>query len=123
MPFNIRMGVPEMEEFWNDLTSQKDKNFLDKNEEILLKKLAKTLNYLSQNPRHNSLSSHEIEPLSKKYGIKVWQSYLENNKPAAGRIFWVYGPRKDDITIIGIEPHPEDKKSKGYDKIKLSNLE
>ena len=37
-------------------------------------------------------------------------SYLENHKPVAGRIFWVYGPDKNDITIIGIEPHPNDKK-------------
>jgi hypothetical protein len=53
--------------------------------------------------------------------MKVWQSYLENNKSAAGRLFWVYGPDKEDITIIGIEPHPEDKKN-GYTKIKLSDL-
>ncbi len=27
---------------------------------------------------------------------------------------------KSDITIIGLEPHPEDKKSAGYEKVKLS---
>jgi hypothetical protein len=122
MPFNIRMGVPEMEEFWNDLTSRKENNLLDKDEEKFLKKLAKILGYLSQNPKHNSLVSHEIGVLSKRYGMKVWQSYLENNKPSAGRIFWVYGPGKTDITIIGIEPHPEDKKNKGYEKVRLSNF-
>lgn len=37
------------------------------------------------------------------------------------RMFWVYGPEKDEITIIGLEPHPEDKK-KAYDRIKLSEL-
>ncbi len=51
----------------------------------------------------------------------MWQSYLENNTPSAGRLFWVYGPEKKDITIIGIEPHPDDKKS-GYEKIKLSSV-
>jgi hypothetical protein len=122
MPFDIRMCVPEMEKFWNDLTKRKDENQLDKNEEKFLKKLAKIFVYLSQNPKHNSLASHEIEALSKRYGLKVWQSYLENNKPAAGRIFWVYGPGKNDITIIGLEPHPDDKKSKGYEKVKLSKL-
>lgn len=116
------MGIPEMEEFWTDLTSRKDKNLLGKDEEKFLKKLAKIFGYLSQNPKHNSLFSHEIEVLSKRYGMKVWQSYLENNKPSAGRIFWVYGSGKTDITIIGIEPHPEDKKSKGYEKVKLSSL-
>lgn len=122
MPFDIRMGIPEMEEFWNDLISRKDKDKLDRREEKFLKKLSKILEYLSQNPKHNSLSTHEISVLTIRYGIKVWQSYLENNKPAAGRIFWVYGPGKNDITIIGIEPHPDDSKSKGYNKVKLSSI-
>ena len=42
---------------------------------------------------------------------------------SAGRIFWVYEPGKEDITIIGIEPHPEDKKNGGCDKVRLSELE
>lgn len=41
--------------------------------------------------------------------MKVWQSYLENNTPSAGRVYWVYYP-KGSITIIGIEPHPNDNK-------------
>ena len=28
-----------------------------------------------------------------------------------------------DITIIGLEPHPEDKKNGAYDRILLSNLQ
>ena len=54
--------------------------------------------------------------------MKVWQSYLENNTPAAGRIFWVYGPDRGDITVIGLEPHPNDK-SNAYEKITLSSME
>jgi len=65
---------------------------------------------LSNNPRHPGLQSHEIEPLSRRYGLKVWQSYLENNTPGAARMYWVYGPNPQAITIIGLEPHPEDKK-------------
>lgn len=53
--------------------------------------------------------------------MKVWQSYLENRPPAAGRIFLVYGPNRGDITIIGIEPHPNDK-SNAYDTITLSSM-
>ena len=26
------------------------------------------------------------------------------------RMYWVYGPDQKDITIIGLEPHSEDKK-------------
>ena len=42
------------------------------------------LGYLSADPRHNSLSSHEISDLSRKHGLKIFQSYLENNTPGAG---------------------------------------
>ncbi|MCK4542889.1 MAG: hypothetical protein KAU17_11700 [Spirochaetales bacterium] len=122
MTFQIRMGVPEMEHFWNDLQYKADTGVLTKTEEKFFKKLVKVLRYLSQNPRHPGLSSHDIKQLTKRYGMKVWESYLENNVPAAGRIFWVYGPEKGDITIIGIEPHPEDKKSGGYEKVSLSAL-
>ena len=38
-------------------------------------------------------------------------------------MFWIYGPSQGDITIIGLEKHPEDKKSRGYDKVKLSTVE
>ena len=37
-------------------------------------------------------------------------------------MFWVYGPDKKDITIIGLEPHPEDTKNGAYDRITLSDL-
>lgn len=30
--------------------------------------------------------------------MKIFQSYLENNTPAAGRLFWAYGPDSGDIT-------------------------
>jgi hypothetical protein len=32
-------------------------------------------------------------------------------------MFWVYGPDHKDITIIGLEPHPEDSKNGSYDRI------
>lgn len=37
-------------------------------------------------------------------------------------MYWVYGPDQQSITIIGLEPHPEDKKSNGYAKVVLSEL-
>lgn len=71
----------------------------------------------------NSLHTHEIDPLTKRYGIKVWQSYLENKRSGARRMFWVYGPNQNQITIIGLEPHPEDSKNGAYDRISLSDLQ
>ncbi|MEI8123424.1 MAG: hypothetical protein WCI20_15455 [bacterium] len=120
--YAIRMGVPEMEDHWNDISSRSDANQLNAEEMRYFKKLVKTLGYLSANPRHPGLESHEIDDLSRRYGLRVWQSYLENKTPSAGRIFWVYGPDRGEITVIGIEPHPEDKKRGAYDRIPLSRL-
>jgi hypothetical protein len=120
MPFSIRMGVPDMEALWYDLSSHKRAGKLDKAEEKFFKKWVKALGYLSANPRHNSLASHEIEDLTRKYGFKIFQSYLENKTPAAGRMFWAYGPDKGDITILAVEPHPEDDKRGAYERVKLA---
>ena len=61
MAFKIRMGVPEMEALWNDLSTRKRDGKLSKNETKFFKKLVKALGYLSVNPRHNSLASREID--------------------------------------------------------------
>lgn len=122
MPFNIRMGLPEMEALWQDLSVRKQQGKLGKDEDKFFKKLIKTLGYLAENPRHNSLASHEIDDLTRKYGRKIFQSYLENRTPAAGRIFWAYGPGRQDITVLAVEPHPEDQKRGAYQRIKLSTL-
>ena len=116
--FEIRFGVPQMLNLWNNLTNSIKNNTASKNDIKFHKKLVKVLKLLQTNPRHNSLNSHEIDILSKRVGLKVWESYLENNKPAAGRIFWVYFP-PGSITILGIEPHPNDNKHSN-EKITLS---
>ena len=118
--FNIRMGIPEMKEFWDELEKKIKDNTASKKEITLFKKLVSCFKKLALDSKYPSLCTHDIEVLTKRYGIKVWQSYFENNKPAAGRVFWVYGPNKSDITIIGLEPHPNDKKN-AYRKITLSS--
>lgn len=52
-------------------------------------------------------------PLSHKYddyigpkGEEVFESYAQNRTPGVYRIFWYYGPGKNMITVIAIEPHP-----------------
>lgn len=122
MAFHIRMGVPEMEALWNDLSARKLQGRLDRDEEKFFKKLVKALGFLGQNPRHPGLASHEIGDLTRQHGIKIFQSYLENNTPAAGRLFWAYGPDQGDITVLAIEPHPEDQKRGAYLRVKLSSL-
>ena len=120
--YNIRMGQPEMEEFWNNLKKKVRKKTASKTETKLFNKIGKTLKHISENPRYPGLNTHEISVLTERYGQKVWESYLENNKPAAGRVFWTYGPNEGDVTVIAIEPHPNDK-SNAYKKITLSKME
>ena len=122
MTYTIRMGIPEMAELWNKLQTSYRDGTINKKDAELSKKWGSALKKLAMDPFYPSLKSHEIEPLSKRYGMKVWQSYLENKKSGARRMFWVYGPDKNDITIIGLEPHPEDAKNGAYDRITLSDL-
>ena len=119
--FQIHLGIPEMEELWNRLNEKHRNGTAGKAEEKLRKQIGKAMALLSANPRHPGLHSHEISSLSARYGLKVWESYLENNTPGAGRIFWCYGPGKGDITIIGLEPHPDDK-ANSYKKVTLSSI-
>lgn len=66
----------------------------------------KTLQFLAENPRHNSLQTHEYSSLEGPNGEKVFEAYAEQNTPAAYRVFWYYGPARGIITIIAITPHP-----------------
>ena len=119
--FEIHLGIPEMEELWNSLSGKVNNGSAKRNEIKLYKRMGKAMALLSDNPRHPGLNSHEISSLTARYGMKVFESYLENNTPKAGRIFWVYGPDKKGITIIGLEPHPDDK-SNSYKKVTLSSM-
>ena len=122
MSFAIRMGIPEMSALWTDLSQKNTAGTISKKELALYNKWGKAMRLLSQDPSYPSLHTHDIEPLTKRYGVKVWQSYLENNTRRAMRMYWVYGPDRQDITIIGLEPHPEDKKNGAYDKVSLSDM-
>lgn len=115
--FTIRYGWPQIHKIMEVLEKKFQAGKLSKDERKRLKLYVKCFNQLSFDPQYPGLKSHEISKLSQKYGIKVWQSYLKNNSPAAGRVFWIYGPNKKDITICAIEPHPDPDK---YGKVKLS---
>ena len=74
-----------------------------------LKKLRKVRNCLAkleQNPRHGGLNCHIYSGLEGPDGKSVWEAYVENNTPAAWRVFWHYGPDDREITILAITPHP-----------------
>ena len=66
----------------------------------------KTIGFLAENPRHNSLQTHEYMSLKGPKGEKVFEAYAEQHTPAAYRVFWYYGPSQGVITILAITPHP-----------------
>lgn len=122
MIFKIHMGEPEIKALWDDLIRRKKETLLNSDEDEFMGKWVKATHFLSHNPRHPSLNTHEIEDLSKKFGIKVFEAYLENNTSGARRMFWAYGPGKGDITILAVERHPNDDKKRAYKKIRLSQF-
>ena len=91
---------------------------LNRDEKDLYRKIRKALQHLETNPRHPGLKSHEIDVLTEKYGVRIWESYLENRKAGARRMFWIYGPETKEITIVGIENHPEP--GRGFARVKLA---
>jgi len=93
--------------FWTHL-SQSDFNRLksDPSLHMRYKAVKKTIKLLALNPRHNSLQTHEFSSLKGPKGEKVFEAYAEQGTPAAYRVFWCYGPFKNQITILAITRHP-----------------
>ena len=44
--------------------------------------------------------------MSGTLGEQVFESYAEQDTPAAYRVFWHYGPGKGRITVVAITSHP-----------------
>ncbi|MGD0779345.1 MAG: hypothetical protein ABR954_00995 [Dehalococcoidales bacterium] len=68
--------------------------------------IKKTLLYLAQNPRHNSLQTHPFSSLQGPNGERVFEAYAQQKTPAAYRVFWYYGSTRGTIVILAITPHP-----------------
>ena len=116
------MGVPHMQALWDELVRGRRERSLSGDDDIFADGLGKALQHLRDDPFHPGLESHEIDPLTARFGQKVFQSYIENNSERSWRMFWTYGPGTGEITILGVEPHPEDRKNRGYDRVRLSRL-
>lgn len=78
----------------------------DKGRTKRYKAVRKTLLFLSKNPRHPGLQTHEFTTLKGPRGEKVFEAYSEQSTPAAYRVFWYYGPEENQITVVAITPHP-----------------
>jgi hypothetical protein len=99
--------VPVFELLWTD---QAEAQFLElkrkgpKNKFI---KVCKTLEALTKHgPKYPSLHSHKFQSIMGPSGEDVWESYVENRTAGAWRIWWMYGPRPDVITLIKLGKHP-----------------
>ena len=71
-----------------------------------LKRVNRCLALLEKNPRHPGLHSHKYSVMKTEDNQDVWESYVENNSPAAWRVFWYYGPSSNHVTVIAITQHP-----------------
>ena len=76
--------------------------------EGLFKQLLKCITLLKENPKHPGLQTHEYTSIEHPYESeqKVFEAYVQNNTPRAYRVFWCYGPKRGEITIITIMQHP-----------------
>ena len=108
----------EAEALINELGEKAVAGELNRDEKDLYRKIRKALQHLETNPRHPGLKSHEIDVLTEKYGVRIWESYLENRKAGAPRMFWIYGPETKEITIVGIENHLES--VRGFARVRLA---
>lgn len=98
-PFTL-LYTREAEQVIDELRSRKQ--YTDK-----LKKVRKALRLLKDpGPSYPGLHSHQYQSVPGPGGEPLWESYVENKTPSAWRIWWIYGPDADQLTIVTIGPHP-----------------
>ena len=63
--FKTRLGIPDVQKFWDDLNERANQSILSKDEQGLFGKWGKAMALLEDNPRHPGLNSHEMPPLTR----------------------------------------------------------
>lgn len=84
------------------LKALKDSAHLEKR----FKAVSKALKFLTENPSHPGLQTHQYSSLSGPNGEKIFEAYAEQDTPAAYRIFFYYGRTRGEIVVFAITPHP-----------------
>lgn len=76
--------------------------------EGLFKQVHGCISKLLNNSRHPGLKTHKYLSLTHpwKPGEPVFEAYAPNDTSGAFRVFWCYGPQRQEITIIAITRHP-----------------
>jgi hypothetical protein len=96
MQFRLRL-TPSAREALDKLSESDPKRF---------KKVLKTLGLMEVNLRHPELNTHKYDSLRGPNDEEVFEAYVENRTPGAYRVFWMYGPDNQEITVIAITSHP-----------------
>ncbi len=73
---------------------------------IIFKTVCKILGYMEVDLHHSSLHTHKYDAITGQNKEEVFESYAQNRTPGAYRIFWYYGPGKEQITILDVSHHP-----------------
>lgn len=89
--------VPSAAATLNSLETEQPKKY---------RKVLKTLALMETNLRHPGLNTHKYTAIQGGNGEEIFESYVENKTPGAFRIFWHYGPEREQITVVAITPHP-----------------
>jgi len=92
--------------FSHEAQSQYKKLQTSSGKQRVYKAVRKTLGLMEVDLRHPSLNTHQYHSLKGPGGEKVFEAYAQNKTPGAYRVFWCYGPEKDEITILAMTPHP-----------------
>lgn len=79
----------------------------DRSKKAQTKAVIKVLRFMMENLRHPSLNTHKYDEFTGPDGEEIFESYAQNNTPGAYRVFWFYGPKLKEITILRISPHPK----------------
>ncbi len=77
----------------------------DPSKKAVLKAVRKTLGLMETNLRYSGLHTHKYDSLKGPRGEEVFEAYAQNQTPGAYRVFWYYGPAKNQISIVAIVPH------------------
>ena len=101
------MSAPPFQLAYTDEARSVLKDLEQPRHSVKRKKVLKTLRLLRDiGPAHPGLNSHKYHSRSGPHGEDLWESYVENRTPGAWRIWWIYGPEDDMITIVTLGPHP-----------------
>ncbi len=69
----------------------------------VVRQLETRLDFLTKNPRHPSLQTHEVQGALGDFGGKIFEAYVNDKY----RMTWEYGPEKGEITLRNVDNHDE----------------